>query len=352
MNRLVVVDARGDEAFIGTLRRAWDEGDALLPLDPRLPAPERARVLEAARVDQPVDDGDALVVATSGSTGEPKLAVLTHDAIGASAKATSAALAVDPGRDRWLACLPLGHVGGLGVVVRALLTGTPLEVHDGFDAARVERAARDGCTLVSLVPTALARVDVSGFRAVLLGGSAVPDQRPRNAVTTYGMTESGGGVVYDGTPLDDVEVRIADDGEIQLRAPMLLRHYRDGNDPKDADGWYPTGDAGEWRDDRLIVLGRRDEAITTGGETVWPAVVERVLRSHPRVADAAVMGRVDDEWGQRVVAVVVPSDADASPSLDALRDHVKRELPAYCAPRELELRDTLPRTPLGKLRRT
>ncbi|MGH9113016.1 MAG: AMP-binding protein, partial [Acidimicrobiales bacterium] len=122
MHRLIVAEARGSDDFVDHLRRAWDDGDAVLPLDPRLPPPGRAQVLAAARPDEPVADGDALVVATSGTSGDPKAVVLTHDAVAASARATTARLGIDPAADRWLACLPLAHVGGLAVVTRALLT--------------------------------------------------------------------------------------------------------------------------------------------------------------------------------------------------------------------------------------
>jgi len=354
VRRLIVVDARGTPGFVDDLRRAWDAGDAVVPLDPRLPGPARDRLLAAARPGESVEDGDALVVATSGTTGEPKAAVLTHDAVAASARATSARLAVDPGRDRWLACLPLAHVGGLAVVTRALVTGTPLTLHDGVDAAAVEAAAATGgCTLVSLVPTVLARLDASGFRTVVLGGSAMPPDLPANAVTTYGMTETGSGIVYDGVPLDGVEVRVAD-GEIRLRGPMLARAYRDGTDPRDRDGWLPTGDAGAWDAEagRLRVFGRTDDVVVTGGENVWPAAVERVLARHPAVAEVAVVGRPDPEWGQVVVALVVAADPADPPSLLDLRDAVRAELPAYAAPRQLDLVPDLPRTASGKVART
>jgi O-succinylbenzoic acid--CoA ligase len=354
VRRLIVVDARGTPDFVDDLRRAWDAGDAVLPLDPRLPRPARDRLLAAARPGEPVEDGDALVVATSGTTGEPKAAVLTHDAVAASARATSARLAVDPARDRWLACLPLAHVGGLAVVTRALVTGTPLTLHDGVDAAAVEAAAATGgCTLVSLVPTVLARLDASGFRTVVLGGSAMPPVLPANAVTTYGMTETGSGIVYDGVPLDGVEVRVVD-GEIRLRGPMLARAYRDGTDPRDRDGWLPTGDAGAWDAEAglLRVFGRTDDVVVTGGENVWPAAVERVLARHPAVAEVAVVGRPDPEWGQVVVALVVAADPADPPSLLDLRDAVRAELPAYAAPRQLDLVPGLPRTTSGKVART
>jgi O-succinylbenzoic acid--CoA ligase len=301
-----------------------------------------------------VEDGDALVVPTSGSSGAPKGVVLTHDAVRASARATSTRLAVDPSRDRWLACLPLAHVGGLSVVTRALVTGTPLIVHDGFDADAVERAARDDAvTLVSLVATALRRIDPTGFRVIVLGGSTPPRDRPPNAVATYGMTETGSGIVYDGVPLDGVEVRVDDGtGAIAVRGPMLLRCYRDGADPKDREGWFATGDLGAIDANGLLrVDGRAGDLIISGGENIWPEPVEAILASDDKIADVAVTGRADDEWGQRVVAMVVPRDPRDPPRLDDLRALVKEHMGPWAAPREVVLVDAIPRTPLGKVRR-
>jgi O-succinylbenzoic acid--CoA ligase len=246
----------------------------------------------------------------------------------------------------------LAHVGGLSVVTRALVTGTPLTVLPGFDADAVAHAALEGCTLVSLVPTALARIDPSRFRAIVLGGSRPPEDRPPNCVTTYGMTETGSGVVYDGAPLPGVEVRVDHQGEVHLRGPMLLRAYRDGRDPKDADGWLATGDLGRWLPDgRLHVDGRRGDLIITGGENVWPEAVEAVLAAQPGIAEVAVAGVPDPEWGQRVVAFVVPAAGGATPSLDDVRAWAKERLPAFAAPRQLVLVDHLPRTNLGKVSR-
>jgi o-succinylbenzoate---CoA ligase len=352
VRRLVPIDLPGGPDFVDALRRVWNDGDAILPIDPRLPRPAVELLLSAMRLDEPVEDGDALVVATSGTTGEPKGVVLTHDAVRASALATSSRLNVDPSTDVWLACLPLAHVGGLSVVTRAIVTGTPLVVQPGFDLEEVIRAAADGATLVSLVATALQRVDASVFRAIVLGGSAPPAELPSNVVTTYGMTETGSGIVYDGVPLDGVDVAVdATSGEISVRGPMLLRCYRDGLDPKDADGWLRTGDVGSLEDGRLHVLGRVDDVIITGGEKVWPEAVEALLIALPSVCEVAVIGRDDDEWGQRVVAVVVPSDPAAPPTLDELRSTVKEHLGPWAAPRELERCESLPRTPLGKIRR-
>ena len=331
------MEAEPGPGFVAAVQRAWDSGDAVLPVDPRLPAPARQAVLAAARSEDPVEDGDAVVVATSGTTGEPRAVVLTHAAVAASAEATSARLGVDPATDRWLSALPLAHVGGLSVVLRSLLTGTPLT----FDP---EAPA----TLVSLVATQLRRMDVTRFRAVVLGGAAAPDDRPPNCIVTYGMTETGSGVVYDGVPLEGVEVR-AVGGELHVRGPMLLRCYRDGTDPKDAGGWLRTGDGGTVEGGVVRVAGRLADVVVTGGEKVWPDPVERILRRLPGVADVAVAGRPDPEWGQRVVAWVVPDGPP--PDLDAVRDAVRAELPAYCTPKELVVVDALPRTALGKVRR-
>ena len=313
--RLVALDQPGGPDFVDELRRIWDAGDAAFPVDQRLPAAAHAAIGRAMGVGDEVDDGDALVVATSGSTGAPKGVVLTHRAIAASAEATSRRLEVTTD-DHWLACLPLSHVGGLSVVTRALHSGTRLTVLPGFDANAV---AAVGATLVSLVATTLRRIDPSIFRTIVLGGSRPPADRPPNTVTTYGMTETGSGVVYDGVPLDGVEVRLDDGAEVWLRGPMLMRCYRDGSSPLDADGWLPTGDLGRWLDDgRLHVDGRRGDLIITGGENVWPEAVEAILASHPAVAEAMVRGVDDDEWGQVVEAVIVPAAGDP-PTLDSLR---------------------------------
>jgi len=353
VRRLVVLDAVGGPAFVDALRRAWDAGDAVVPLDPRLPRPAADALLAALRPDEPVEDGDALVVATSGTTGAPRGVVLTHGALRASALATSARLGVDPATDRWLACLPLAHVGGLSVVVRALLTHTPLTVVPGPDPAVVDAAGAAGHTLVSLVATALRRIEPAPWRCIVLGGSAPPDDVPANVVATYGMTETGSGVVYDGVPLDGVEVAADAGGELRVRAPMLARAYRDGAPLVDDEGWFATGDLGALDPTTGVVSvhGRRGDLIITGGENVWPDPVERVLATHPAVAEVAVVGRPHPEWGQTVVAIVVAVDPAAPPALAELRDHLRAVLPVWCAPRSLELAAALPRTALGKVRR-
>ncbi|MEO6628656.1 MAG: AMP-binding protein [Aquihabitans sp.] len=375
MRRLVAIALPGGPGFVAAVRSTWDAGDAVLVVDHRLPAPASAILMATARphalIDDdrlrpipvepgapPIEDGDALVIATSGSTGDPKLVVHTHSGLSAHASAVHQRLDVDVHRDRWLACLPLAHMGGLGVVLRSLLTDTPLDVIDGFSAEVVADApVRLGSTLVSLVPTTLDRIAAADFRWVLLGGSADPSNRPPNVVRTYGLTETGGGVVYDGLPLDGVEVRVEVDGAIFLRGPMMTRGLRheDGTTTAvtDPNGWLDTGDRGAWEEaGELRVDGRSDDLIVSGGENVWPEPVEARLRSHPSVRDVVVVGRPDPEWGQRVVAVVLAADPGAPPDLDQLRGWVRAQLPPWSAPREVLLVDRLPRTALGKPMRT
>jgi O-succinylbenzoic acid--CoA ligase len=375
---LVALLLPGGPDFVAALQRTWDDGDAVLPLDPTAPPAHTGRLLDALRPTvlvteggdrerleggEPVEEGDAVVVATSGTTGEPKGAVHTHRGIEHAAFATTLGSRVEPG-SRWLACLPLSHVGGLSVVTRALLAGTDLVVHPGFDVDAVAAARAEGATHVSLVPTALARIDPTGWRTILLGGSAIPADRPPNTIATYGMTETFGGVVYDGQALGGTVVRITDGagrelqlgevGTIELRSPALLRAYRDGADPVGPDGWYRTGDVGfvDPVEQRLHVQGRGDDLIITGGEKVWPVQVEGVLEGAPGVREVAVAGVADAEWGQRVVAFVVPEVAAEPPTLDQLRELARAALPVAAAPKELRLVDSLPRTGLGKIRRS
>lgn len=348
--------------FVDHIRAAWDAGDAIFPLDQRLPPLAQQDVITSiqptaiitadghrtTRDGTPVETGDAVVVATSGSTGAPKGVILTHSAVSASAHAVHERLSVTHA-DRWFACLPVAHVGGLSVITRSLLTNTRLHIADRFTPEAYNDAADDGCTLVSLVATALSRVDPTRFRSIVLGGSQPPADLPHNVVTTYGMTETGSGITYDGIPLRDVEIKIVDD-EIFIRAPMLFRGYRDGTRPIDSDGWFATGDLGHLDNNGVLhVDGRRGDLIITGGENVWPEQVERVLARDERIHDVCVAGVPDPEWGHAVTAwVVSPEDI----ALDEVRELVKQMLPAHCAPKQVIRVDEIPRTALGKPQRS
>jgi o-succinylbenzoate---CoA ligase len=360
---------------------AWEAGEAVLPLDPGAPAAELKGILAVARPTHLLDGdgrrrlpggeaaeaGLAAVVATSGTSDAPKVVELGADAVRWSALATSAALGAGPG-DRWLCCLPVHGVAGLAVVARAWHTGLPLEVHERFDLDAVRQAA-GRATLVSLVPAMLRRLLAAGdeaarFRRVLLGGGPIPADLADGAagrgvglVRTYGLTETFGGMVHDGHPLDGAEVRIGGDpeGEVLVRGPMLFRRYR-GDPGRTAaalsDGWLATGDLGRLGPGgRLTVLGRADDLVISGGVNVHPDEVEAVLATHPAVAEAAVAGRPDPEWGSRVTAFVVPRDPASPPTLAELRAFTRERLAAAKAPRELVLVPALPRSPSGKLLR-
>jgi o-succinylbenzoate---CoA ligase len=354
-------------------------GASFLPIDVRLSDREQRTVIERARPallvtpddevlfadPAPIDPDRAwAVVATSGVSGRPKLAELPRTALGAAVAGSLTALdasAFDP----WVACLSPAHMGGLLVLLRGALAGAPVDVLDG---SRLVTEAPDDAH-VALVPTMLRRLvanaqDLSRLGVLLVGGSSL-DPALRDAaarlgarvVTTYGLTESCGGVVYDGIPFDGTDVRISSTGEIELTGSTVMEGYR--SDPAatagafTVDGWLKTGDLGELDPEgRLVVHGRSDDAIRSGAETVWPDEVEAALRSYPGVADVAVTGAADHDWGQRVVAWVVPADRALPPTLDALREHCRERLARFKAPRELIIVDALPRTPSGKLRRS
>lgn len=354
---LVALDMPSSPRLFDHVVEEWDRGNAVIILDQRIADDLKRRHVETAGATRiidrnghsspasgsPVEPGDALVVMTSGSTGKPRAVVHTHESIAASARASLARLHTTAD-DHWLLCLPPSHVGGMSVFTRCRFGNIPLTVHETFDADRVMDAARNGVTHVSLVLTALRRIEESLFRLILLGGSSMPEHLPLNVVTTYGLTETMGGVVYDGHPLDHVEIRFENE-EILIKSPMTMRCYRGGENTPE---WFATGDLGHLSDDgRLVVEGRRGDLIVTGGEKVWPSSVEQVLLEHPAVQECVVRGLPDEEWGARVVAWIIPADTD--PQLDELRDWVRARLSPIHAPKELRLIDEVPRTALGKV---
>jgi o-succinylbenzoate---CoA ligase len=298
------------------------------------------------------------VIHTSGTTGVPKPVELTFANHAASATASADALGVDPD-DCWLCPLPLHHVGGLGVLVRCAVNHTTAVLHERFDADRVRRVLAAGeVTLASLVPTMLVRLreaglrEAPGLRAIALGGGPIPagllDWAAETGIPVtpvYGMTETCSQVVAGspGRPLQGVDLSIGPGGEILVRGPMVAKGELS------PDGWLHTGDLGRLDDQGLLhVDGRLKELIVTGGENVAPLEVEQVLLAHPAVADAAVTGRPDAEWGEAIAAFVVPREP-VDPQ--ELRTWCRERLAPHKVPKSIELVEALPRSPGGKLLR-
>jgi o-succinylbenzoate---CoA ligase len=356
-------------------------GPAILPLDPALPRARLAELLEAfapsvvetaqgperyvparsaGRPSPGVGPDTALVIATSGSTGQPKGTELSAGALLASARASLRRTGAGPG-ERWLCCLPTFHIAGIQVLVRSLLAGAAPVVDGRLEPGAL---AASGCAHVAVVPTQLrrlvdARADLSAVRTILLGGAAAPAGLLAAAraaggrvVTTYGMSETSGGCVYDGMPLDDVSVDIGPGGRIRIAGPVLFSGYRLRPDltAQARDGrWFVTSDLGTiGPSGKLLIRGRADDVIITGGEKVVAAEVEAALGSCAGVREAVVVGRPDPEWGELVTAVVVPADPSAPPPLVDIRAHVRDRLPTCAAPAALLLVPEIPLLPSGK----
>jgi O-succinylbenzoic acid--CoA ligase len=343
-------------------------GEAVLPL-PADDARQTSLLTTSLRAGEPIDDDVAVVVSTSGTTGVPKGAMLTASALTASAEATHHRLG---GPGKWLLALPAYHVAGLQVLVRSVVANTtPAAVSPGFDGAELASAVaslgsgrRYGSLVAAQLDKAMrdpeAAAALASLDAVLIGGGPMPAGVAERAsaagisgVRTYGMSETAGGCVYDGVPLDGVRVRI-DDGRVVLGGATLAKGYRNPvqPDPFVEPGWFRTDDIGTVDDSGVLrVLGRIDDAISTGGLTVLPQLVEAALATHPAVADSAVFGVADERLGQRVVAAIVVAPGRAAPTLAELRAHVASTLSPTAAPREIHLVDELPRRGIGKVDR-
>ena len=326
------------------------------------------------------DDHALAIIYTSGTTGKPKGAMLTVGNFWWSAIGSALNLGVLPD-DRWLACLPLFHVGGMSIITRSAIYGICAVVHESFDEHDVNHAIdHDGVSIISVVAVMLermlaARGDApfpSSLRCVLLGGGPASTSLLERAaslnipvVQTYGLTETCSQLSTvspldaarkpgsAGKPLYPNEIRISSDDEIMVRGPVVMKGYYENPGATSnaiVDGWLHTGDAGRIDDDGfLYVLDRRDDLIVTGGENVYPAEVESVLASHPAIGEAAVIGLPDQSWGQRVVAIVRSRQDVSAEDLVAF---CESRLARYKIPREIRFsREALPRTAAGKLRR-
>lgn len=373
--RLVASRADGPRA-IEMIDRAWAAGDAVLPLDPAIGHARSVAIATRMRAHRfvdpsgsieldtgsPVPSGTALVIRTSGTTGRARGVIVSHATLGAAVAASVDRL--DAGHARWLAVLPVHHIAGVLVALRARAAGTTPIVHDRFDVSRIDDET--DATHVALVPTMLHRLldhgaNVGRFDRILLGGAAATPGLLERAVaagarvtTSYGMTETAGGCVYDGRPLDGVAVAVDPAGCILVRGATLADGYWvDGTvEPLgDSDGWFRTSDLGRFDGDRLVVTGRADDVVISGGVNVPTAAVAQVLERHPAVAEAAAIGIDDAEWGQRIIAFVVATDGSSPPTPAALRAHVGASAAPAWVPRQVRVVPSIPRTALGKVDR-
>lgn len=365
-------------SLLPVLEEALAGRAAVLPV-PADDSAQTSLLTTSLRAGEPIGDDVAVVVSTSGTTGTPKGAMLTASALAASAEATHRRLG---GPGAWLLALPAYHVAGLQVLVRSILARTtPVAVPAGFDGAGLASAIASlgpGRRYASLVAAqldkalrdAVAADALASLDAVLIGGGPMPQGVAESAaaagisvVRTYGMSETAGGCVYDGVALDGVRVRIDDgaegsatsnQGRVVLGGVTVAKGYRNPvrPDPFAEPGWFRTDDIGTVDDSGVLrILGRVDDAISTGGLTVLPQLVEVALATHPAVAESAVFGVADERLGQRVAAAVVVAPGCAAPTLAELREHVAATLPATAAPREVHVVDELPRRGIGKIDR-
>ncbi|HEX8975972.1 MAG TPA: AMP-binding protein, partial [Solirubrobacteraceae bacterium] len=348
-------------------------GAVAVPIDLRLrPEERRARVqgtalvLEAPVSGEPVEPGErdpgepATLMFTSGTTAGPKPVALSYENWLWNAIGSALALGLDP-HERWLCPMPLAHVGGLSIQIRSAVYGTTVLLHDRFDTDAVLAALsapEAAVTLVSLVPTMLARLLDAGLRKpptlrwALLGGAPIPRALLERAEAagvpvaySYGMTEACSQIATNGWPLLGTEIRLSEEQEVLVRGRTVAAGALA------EDGWLHTGDLGGFDPDgRLVIRGRQADTIITGGENVAPDEVEAALLEHPGVREAAVFARPDPEWGEAVVARVVPG-REPAPTPAELREHCAARLAPFKVPKLIELAAEVPRGPTGKLLR-
>ncbi|CAG4903655.1 unnamed protein product, partial [Acidithrix sp. C25] len=361
--RLITFIESQSNALVDEIHRCWDKGDAVCVLDPRAPAPFLDELISKIDPDQVVRaDGSiqrrerihdliencALVATTSGTSGHPKAVQHSHLAMEASAHATLKRIGAQIGDGLWLNALPISHIGGFSTITKAQYSQMPLQTFERFEYDRFTEIAKANKVYMSIVRANLSQINPGDFEYLILGAGVPPENVPRNASVTYGLTETGSGCVYDGVPLDGVEVKIKEDGGILIAGPMLASCYRDSSPLTDSDGFFHSGDVGAMIDGKLTVWGRAAEMIVTGGEKVVPSLLEERIRTLDAVLDVAVVGIDDEDFGQITVAALI---TNGPISLSQVKDHVREVLPRYYAPRKIVILESLPKTALGKIKK-
>ena len=325
-----------------TIESSWSTPQLLDALHQALT--DSGPALATSNIASQVSSDIALVVTTSGSTGEPKAVALSAKALIANARATHKYLGAKVG-ERWSLLLPTTHIAGLNVLVRSIELGTtPVTVDNQAD-------------FTAIVPTQLHRAltgdaklltHLKGCKAVLVGGGPLSEELRASAtakgikvVTTYGATESCGGVVYDGSPLEGVEISIID-GRISLRGPQLATSYLNGEIPI-KDGWLITSDLGEIIDGKLKVIGRVDDQIISGGEKISLSAVESYLRNEFANQEIAAFSKKDSEWGEKLCIATTQAI-----SIDLVASKLKARFGNHAAPKEIHTVNAIPYLSLGK----
>jgi O-succinylbenzoic acid--CoA ligase len=346
------------EEFAIAMHAIWMRGSIAVPHDLRVApanrAPAEIAITEALDYGDPIDvpqidlSAPAALIRTSGTTGQPKLVTPTFGNLLWSALGSAAAVGLDE-RERWLCALPLSHVGGLSILVRSAIYGTEAIVHQRWDT---EDVLAEDPTVISLVPTTLKRLldadwtPGKSLRWALIGGAPLsPELRERArqagvpVAETYGLTEACSQVTVFGAPLFCTNVRLGDDGEIFVSGPTVI----DGKE-------LATGDLGAFKDDQLVVTGRKSDTIITGGENVSPTRIEAVLEEHPAVSEALVSPRSDAEWGQAVIATIVLAEGEGEGATESeLKEFCFARLAPHEIPKEFGFAAALQRTTSGKL---
>lgn len=363
MTELVAIDLPLGARLVEEIHRCLDTGQAFSVLDPQDSPTRRQLILDAIaptailteegvssyRHGRGLESGDAAVVVTSGSTGNPKAAIFTRDALVASATMTSRALSVG-GEAIWFACLPAFHVGGLAVILRSLLGGDRLIL--GSPQEVVNGPSR-GATHCAVVATLLARHDLSAYERVLVGAGPAPQRRSPNVVSSWGMTETGSGVVYDGLALPGVDIATRND-ELLVKSPTLARAYRHGpldltTGPDGAGKWLATGDGAVISNGHLTVSGRLSTMINSGGEKLWPTAIEKALQAMDATREWVAIGEPDPEWGERLV-IVTTGDNALLDVLRQVRDVLREQVGVAAKPKALVALRAIPRTSNGKVK--